>query len=99
MWTGAADHGDDQGRARQPVGLEFDLLGRRARMGRAEGRGNRRAGGAARFAGKDDETPGRELAVVRHARGDGEEGFDFGGRRAGPAHFNRLDRAAGFEKF
>jgi hypothetical protein len=61
----AAHHRDDQRRARQPIALEADLVLGRLRVVRLEDIGDRLAGLEARLAGKHDEAPRRELAVVR----------------------------------
>ncbi len=98
MRAGAADHRDHQRRARQPLALEFDLVGRGVGVALAEDLGDGFAGLFARFAFEHQEAPGRELAVVGHARSNGEQGFKLGRRRAGVAQFYRLDRAAGLQE-
>ena len=57
------------------------------------------AGALAGIALENDEAPGRELAMVGHARTDGEDGLELGRGGAGPGHLARLDRAAGFQEF
>ncbi len=83
--AGAADHRDHQRRARQPLAFEVDLVGRRVGVPLAKNRGDFFAGGKALLALEHDETPGRELAVVGHARSDGQQGVELGRRGAGPA--------------
>ena len=48
--------------------------------------------------GDGHEAPRCELAMVGHARGDGEDAFELLGDRAGADKFSRLGRAAGFEE-
>ena len=72
MRPGAADHRDDERRARQTLALELDLLGRRFGMIGAENLRDRLAGFNPCIALEHDEPPRRELAVVGHARGDGQ---------------------------
>jgi len=51
-------------------------------------------GTRSRLALEHDKTPGSQLAVIGHPRADGQDGFEFGRRGAGPAHVARFDRAA-----
>ena len=81
------------------LALGFGLLGLGVGIFGAERRGDRVAGGEPRVALEDDEAPGRELAVVGHARGDGQQRFDLRRRRTGAGQLDRLDGAAGFEQF
>ena len=67
MRTGAAHHRDDQWCTRKAVALEIDLVGGRIRTIGAKYRGDRFAGGGPGIAFEQDESPGCELAVVRHA--------------------------------
>ena len=96
--AGAADHRDHQRRARQPLAFEFDLLGRGVGPIGAEGLGNYRAGGEARIARKHDETPGCQLAVVRHPRSNAQQRVDLGLIWGRSGQFHRLDRTAGLEQ-
>ena len=73
----AADHGDDERRAGEPLALGLDVLGLGVRIFGAEGFRDRLAGGAPRLALKHDKAPRRELAVVRHPRSDREQGVEF----------------------
>jgi hypothetical protein len=67
MRPGATHHRDDQWRTRKPVALEIDLVGGRIRtVGTKYGR-DRFAGGGPSIAFEQDESPRRELAMVRHA--------------------------------
>jgi len=45
----------------------------------------------------DDEAPRCQLAMVRRARRDGQDGVELGRRRAGRDHFARAARAAALE--
>jgi len=56
---------------------------------------DRRAGLELRLAFEHDETPGRELAVIGHARRDRQQRIEIGRRRAGADKLDRLERAAG----
>jgi hypothetical protein len=58
---------------------------------------DRLTGGQARIALEDDEAPRHELAMVRHARGDRQQGFDLGGRGSRANELDRLDGTAGLE--
>ena len=60
----AADNGDHERRARQPLVLGRDVLGLGVRIFGAEGCGDRSARGAPRLALKHDEAPRRQLAVI-----------------------------------
>ena len=46
-----------------------------------------------------DEAPWRAVAVIRHARADGENGFELSGRGAGARHVARFHRTADFQEF
>src|SRR5262249_45097781 len=95
---GAAHHRDDERRPRQTPALGLDLLGLGVGIFGLERRRDRRPGGEPRLALEDDEAPGRELAVIGNARGDGEQGLDLGRGRAGARELDRLDGATGPEQ-
>ena len=74
--------------------LDFDLgLRRRSILFREDSR-NDVIGADAAFALEYDEPPWGELAVIGHARANGEDGLDLGRRGAGAAHLARFDRTA-----
>ena len=85
MRRGPAHDGDHERRAREAVALERDLLVGRLRIVRLEHRRDGLAGLEPRIAVEHDEAPGRELAMVRHARRDGQQRIELGrgGARAG----------------
>ena len=89
---GATDHGDNQRGMGKTLALEFDMFGLSVRIFGAECGCNRRTGREPRIAFEHDKTPGRELAMVRHAAGDGQELVDF---RGGGSGGRQGDRFAG----
>ena len=68
----------------EPLALEFDLLGLGVGVVGAKRRGDRLAGRKPRLALEHNEAPRRELAVIGHARGDGEQRVDLGRDGPGP---------------
>jgi hypothetical protein len=54
--------------------------------------------GQTRIAGEDDEAPGGELAVIRHARGNRQKFGDLGLARRRAGQFHRLDGTPGLEQ-
>ena len=64
-----------------------------------EGSGYRRAGRTPRLALEHDKAPRRELAVVRHAGGHGQERVDLGRRWTGTGKLDRFEGAPGGEEF
>ena len=99
MRRGAADHRDHQRRAYETLAFGRDMLRFRVRIFGVEGRSNRRASRTARLALEHDEAPRRELAVIGHPRGDGQERVDLGRRWTGAGKLDRFERAPRGEEF
>jgi len=99
MRRGAAHHGDHQRRAHETLALGRDMLRLRVRVFGVEGGGNRGTGRAPRLALEHDKTPRRELAVIRHAGGHGQERVDLGRGWTGTGKLDRLEGAPGGEEF
>jgi hypothetical protein len=96
---GAAHHGDHQRRAHETLALGRDMLRLGVRVFGVEGRSNRRTGRPPRLAFEHYEAPRRELAVIGHPRGNGQERIDLGRRRTGTAELDRFEGAPGGEEF
>ena len=99
MRFGQADHGDHQGRIGEPALLDIDLSRRGLRILPREHVRDHVAGADAGVALEHNETPWRQLAVIRYPRTDGQNGLKFGGRGAGSSHLARFDRASDLEQF
>ena len=93
---GAAHHGNDQRRARQPATLELDLVGGRFGMIGLEAGGDRFTGGEPGVALEHDEAPRNELAVIGHPRRDRQQGLKLGRGRDRAGKIDGLHRA-GFD--
>ena len=76
--AGPAHDGDDERRARQPLALEVDLVGRGIGAVGAKCGSDRLTRGGAGLAFEQDESPGRQLAVIGDPRGDFQKRFDLG---------------------
>ena len=99
MRLGEAHDADHQRRVGQAALFDLDIGGRRAWVLLREHLCDHLAATQPRIALEHDEAPGGELAMVGHARADGQNGIEFGGRGTGGGHLARLHRAAGLQQF
>jgi len=79
----------------QPALLDLDLGRRRAGFFLANTFAITSPARTRRIALGHDEAPGRELAVIGHARADGEDGLELGRRGTGPV-ISRASSSGGF---
>jgi len=81
--VGAAHHRDDEWARARRARSNSSCSGLASGNSLLKRRCDRLAGGEPRIALEHDEAPGHELAMVRHARGDRDEGVDLSRGRAG----------------
>lgn len=98
MLAGARDHGDDDRRMGEALGLESDLVLGRIGIALAEDLADQRRGLRLGLAREDDEAPGHELAMVGHPRRNGQEFGKLALIRAGRGQKLRRNRAAELEQ-
>src|SRR6478736_3806308 len=96
--TGPTDDRNDERRTRETLALEFDLIGRCVRMIGTICDCNYVSCGGACIAFEHDESPGRQLAVIRDPRRYFQKRLDLGWCWCRPRQLHRLDRAAGFQE-
>ena len=97
MLAGPRDHRHDQ-RGLEPGALEGDLLLAGLRIAGAKARGDQIGRLLLAGAGEQDEAPGRELAVIRHAGGDRQQILQRFALGAGRGQELRRHRAARLEQ-
>src|SRR5262245_48728606 len=98
MWAGTTDDGNHKRRAGEPVAFKLELVRGSVGMIHAIGRSDSFAGSRASVAFKQDESPGRELAMIGHARSDPQQRLDFIRRWARPNKLDWLYRTARLQK-
>src|SRR5436190_19616526 len=98
MRPGKADDANYQRRIGEPALLDLDLTMLGIRIFPREHFSDDRAGPRPRVSLEHDEAPRRQLAVVGHARTDGQDCFQLGGRGPRSAHLPRFNRSASFQE-
>ena len=98
MRSGARDDADHQRRAGEPAELRGSAVLVQFRHILEADVERDTACPVARFPLEHDEAPGRELAVIGHARGDGQDRLQFLSRRTGARHDRGRRGAAALEQ-
>ena len=92
---------DQHDELRRKMGELFflgEVPSRRLRILSLQGVAKQPSKSVALVVGNGHETPRREFAVIRNARGDGQDSLHLLRRGAGPQQLPRLSGAAGFKK-
>ena len=98
MRRGTGYDANDKWRAGEAEPLGLDTPGVFSRMRLCINRGENFTGPGTPLALEQEETPGRQLAMIGHPRRERQENFGLSGRWTGSRHRNRRRRASGSQK-